>query len=513
MPDNNPKGIHRSKWPYAALILGAALFSYLHLFRFPWVPVWYPGDAPIFLEHAERMLRGEVLYRDIFQFNLPGTECLYLLLFRCFGVRLWIPNAMLLLTWTASAVLVYALSRVVLSGAAALLPPVAFIVLCEQGSIDGTHHWYSTLVVLLAINFVARSEKPARIVSAGVLLGLATVFTTNRGIFAVVGVSLFLLWEHRSGRDAIRSIVALLAPFLVVVLSTLAYWGERVGAKILFDSVAVYPLRYFGATDENRFSAYFIEWQAAYPLHVHSVLPIALWLGVNVATPVLLAAFLVKLVRRPASEFQGPERKRILVLYLFMGVFAVLAVCQSPLTQRLICAAPIAYVLGAVLLVGMSRQCLIRVVLGMLCAAAIAESSIAVLHQSYRFTGPKGTIVLLRRDVDEFFVWLNRNAQPDDSFFGEPSASWILGLRNPARIEYVDASAYTRPQQVSELIAALELHKTRFLMSIPEKRGDDRSEDNLEPLRVYTHRHFHLGQSFGDFGAVLVRNAPAVPQR
>ncbi len=25
-------------------------------------------------EHAERMLRGEVLYRDLFQFNLPGTE-------------------------------------------------------------------------------------------------------------------------------------------------------------------------------------------------------------------------------------------------------------------------------------------------------------------------------------------------------------------------------------------------------------------------------------------------------
>ncbi|HZB88861.1 MAG TPA: hypothetical protein VE291_09415, partial [Terracidiphilus sp.] len=73
---------------YAAVGLGAAVFLYLHLFRFPFTPISHLGDAAIFLEHAERMLHGAVLYRDIFQFNLPGMEFLYLFLFRCFGVRL-----------------------------------------------------------------------------------------------------------------------------------------------------------------------------------------------------------------------------------------------------------------------------------------------------------------------------------------------------------------------------------------------------------------------------------------
>ena len=65
------------RWLHAALGLGAATFFYLHMFRFPAIPIWHDGGQAMYLEHAERMLHGEVLYRDLFQFNLPGTEYLY----------------------------------------------------------------------------------------------------------------------------------------------------------------------------------------------------------------------------------------------------------------------------------------------------------------------------------------------------------------------------------------------------------------------------------------------------
>ena len=128
------------------------------------------------------MLHGEVLYRDLFQLNLPGAEYLYYWLFLCFGVRLWIAPLMVFAALTASTLLVYSLSRAVLRGWAALVPVAAFLVICQRSSMDGNHHLYSTLLVFAAVSLVARARKTLWLCGAGALLGMATLFTSSRGV-------------------------------------------------------------------------------------------------------------------------------------------------------------------------------------------------------------------------------------------------------------------------------------------------------------------------------------------
>lgn len=50
--------------------------------------MFLPGDVSVHLLNAARILDGETIYRDFFQFTLPGTELVYLALFKLTGPRL-----------------------------------------------------------------------------------------------------------------------------------------------------------------------------------------------------------------------------------------------------------------------------------------------------------------------------------------------------------------------------------------------------------------------------------------
>jgi nucleoside recognition membrane protein YjiH len=74
---------------------GVFCLLYLLLVVPPFAPFFLPGDVSVYLLNAARML-NEAIYKDFFQFTTPGTELAYLALFRLFGARAWVPNAMLL---------------------------------------------------------------------------------------------------------------------------------------------------------------------------------------------------------------------------------------------------------------------------------------------------------------------------------------------------------------------------------------------------------------------------------
>lgn len=452
------------------------------------------------------MLHGEVLYRDIFQFNLPGMEFLYLFFLRCFGVRLWVPDAMLLVAGTAITLLVYALARRVLTGAAALLPALAFLVVCQRSSLDGSHHWYSTLFVLLAINIVARTQRLAWIAVAGALLGVATLITSSRGAFVAAGVALFFVWSCRGWRDALRPIAALLAPFFGVVVATLAYLDMQVGGKVLFESLLVFPLRYYGAGEANSVSVYFDEWHSFLPLRPYSLLLATLWFAVNFATPVLLIGFAGRLIGKKNESPRDSQHVRTLVLFVFAGGFALLGVAGAPAAPRLNCAACFAYVLGAVLLEECRARRVVAGLLAMVCLMGVAEAAAAVARPVYVFSGWRGEAALLNQDDYEYMMWLGRNARPGDGYFGGPMVNWIVGVRNPAAIEWAEPDAYTRPEQVRALIAVLEREQTRFIDPVDDAVEPRNADDSLEPLRVYLKTHYHVGHTFVDGGTVLERN-------
>jgi len=500
-------GAHPARWLYVPVGFGAALFFYLHLFHFTAVPIWHDGDQAMYLEHAERMLGGAVLYRDLFQFNMPGTEYLYYLLFRCLGLHLWIGHLALFFAATTISLLVYSLSRTVLQGVAAWLPAVAFLVICQRSSLDGSHHWYSTLMVLCAVNLVARASNAIWIGLAGVFLGLATIFTSSEGAFLVVGIALFFVWRFRDWSRALKAILALVVPFVAVVFSMLFYLAAGVGAKVLYLSLIVFPLRYYAAGYANDFSIYFDEWQDTLPFRPHSILLILLWFLLNAAVPIVLAAFIARCLRRKTPDLRNTDRTQALVLYAFAGVFALLAVARSPSAPRLNCAAVFAYILAVALLKEIGARRLISGALALAGVAALAEMAVAAVRPIYLFEGARGPVALLRRSDYQNTFWLAQIARPGDRLFGSPTLNFIAGLGNPSKLEWVEPDAYTRPEQVRDLLDAFNRHPTRFIVFSDEPGDQAEVGDNLQPFRAYLREHYRFVQPPNMYGGIFVEDS------
>jgi hypothetical protein len=109
------------------------------------------------------------------------------------------------------------------------------------------------------------------------------------------------------------------------------------------------------------------------------------------------------------------------------------------------------------------------------------------------------------RSADEYEVheWLRRNTQPDSYFF---AASWpdyyvLLRLQNPSRVPFVTPYAYTRSDQVRDVISSLEQSRTKFVVWSPELDDTDSlhpSSDPLGPLRSFLSSRYQIVKTFRD---------------
>jgi hypothetical protein len=125
----------------AGVLLLSAVFLHLQVFILPDVPRIANGDQGIHLSLAARMLDGELIYRDYDHFPLPGTDVLYLALFKVFGVRAWIAPVMLIVIGVTLVWLSIEISKRLMTGAVVFLPGVLFLVFPFTGFMDETDHW------------------------------------------------------------------------------------------------------------------------------------------------------------------------------------------------------------------------------------------------------------------------------------------------------------------------------------------------------------------------------------
>ena len=214
-----------------AFLVFALSLAYLCLFRR--FTAMEP-DEGIILQGAQRILRGEVLYRDFFSFFTPGSYYFLALLFKVFGSSLMVARTALVFFGGIYSTVTYLLARRVCSRGAALFAaglvtmtalPYRFLVL---------HNWDSTLWTCFAVYCAVRLlESSGRkwAFGAGSFASLTILFEQSKGVGLMLGLigGLAAIWfadrERLSRRRAQPAAIALgLAwPWLV----TLFYFGAR----------------------------------------------------------------------------------------------------------------------------------------------------------------------------------------------------------------------------------------------------------------------------------------------
>lgn len=186
-------------------ILTAALLSlfaftacYFRSFIFPRIPLVVPaGDALGFVVAGSRIVAGELPYRDFFEILPVGIDLTYAVLIRWFGLYMWIPGLVMDCLAAVLVLLMTVAAGHLIRGSLAVLPGLLLVGFALLGSLDATHHWFSTLAAVAAMLVLLGGVTPPRVAASGALCGLAACFTQTAGAAVVAAFVGYLFWKSR----------------------------------------------------------------------------------------------------------------------------------------------------------------------------------------------------------------------------------------------------------------------------------------------------------------------------
>src|SRR6266567_8036597 len=153
-------------------------------------------DEGILLQGGQRILDGQIPYRDFFSFYTPGAFYLVAAMFKVFGNAFVVARMSLAITGAACSVVTYALARRVCSRGFALLAAALTTVAGVAYRFLVLHNWYSTLLACLALYSAVRlleSRKPAWAFATGSLCSLTVMFEQSKGAGFCLGLGLSFL--------------------------------------------------------------------------------------------------------------------------------------------------------------------------------------------------------------------------------------------------------------------------------------------------------------------------------
>lgn len=217
--------------PGIAAAIFAVTLAYLWIFR---RYTSMEPDEGIVLEGAQRILRGEVLYRDFFSYFTPGSYYFLALLFKIFGNSFLVARTALAFFGGVYSAVAYLLARRVCSRVSAVFVAALVTLTTLPYRFEVLHNWDSTLWACLAVYCAVRWLESPRWTWAfvtGSLASLTCLFEQSKGAGLVLGLgagllAIALLDRQRSlwkGTLSLGLAMGMAWPFL----GTVAYFGAQ----------------------------------------------------------------------------------------------------------------------------------------------------------------------------------------------------------------------------------------------------------------------------------------------
>lgn len=242
----------RSDWRdalFAGLLFTATVLYWI------WLPHSLgPADESVHLYEAKRVLDGEVLYRDVFNFITPGWFYLMASLFWLFGTSIETARTAMAVMHGITVLFVYfTCRRLGIRRGLAWLPPLGYLVICQSLWPIVSQHWVSTMLCAALLFVCARrtAGRAAWAFRAGLVLGLLISVQQQRGAFMAAGVAGWLLadallrWRYATAPTAaaiFKEAVALAAGTVLVVGAFLAVAVAKAGLQPVWYALITFPL-------------------------------------------------------------------------------------------------------------------------------------------------------------------------------------------------------------------------------------------------------------------------------
>src|SRR5712671_778783 len=474
--------------PERYLVLALFLLSFLYLCIFRHHTDMDP-DEGIVLQGAQRILAGQVPYRDFFSFYTPGSYYALALVFRIFGSSLAVARTVVALAGALLSVVTYLLARRVCSRNIALTLaalgtlttlPYRFLVL---------HNWDSTLWACFALYCAVRVlEKPTWkwAFAVGLFASLTVLFEQSKGAGLCLGLGMgFLAIWFVDGRKRWLNraeFLALIIGFAIPFAVTFAYFASQLSASIMLADW-LWPLRHY--SQANRVPYGYQNWsdETRHVLFGTGSLPGRLVKAVAVspcfwipALPVValgwLGYWMVRAARGRSAE--GRSAYYILVAAVYLGLVLSMVITRADIVhfmylQPLNCLV-VAWLLDGTDVPGrLSRS--VRPFLAAYLVIALLAFGMALLAATTssreRLATRRGTVTT--REKDTVVDYLQAQVPQGATVLVYPYLPlyyYLTATFSPGRYDYFQPGMHTR-EQADEMVRELASRQVETVLFEP----------------------------------------------
>lgn len=536
----------------ATVATGAAVLAFGFLFNRATVLSYSIGYN---LYGAERVLAGEVPYRDFHTLYPPATLYLNAALFKLFGTSRYSAMLGVLAFRVLTILMLYVAGRQIMSRswamAAALL---SLLWLRPNGAFKAVPMQYGALFLALALFLLLKREsrhKTVYILLAGIALALLTLFKHNIGAFALVGYFAFIILErgslrkHEGDTKSFQKALIIASGFSAVIIPVLLYMqapgalapmirtllfgpGEFFASRLALPRSPIVPALFALSLAGFTYGAYKLRSRRAVASCIWAALIIAISVFIlrtsEVAVnklifylPVMIFAigFLVSVLNRRIAV----RKRRALFIVLFFAAAAFLELFPRFAREQSIAAMPFAISLMLHLLY-IYRPAIRRFAGGSLQSRlAIAVLPLALLliggrllfmtyfDSAFRFksdtqlNGERGRGVYFpeatAKEIDEITSYIQQRVPADGYIFAQSNSGspylFLANRKNPSTAQFWGGVGVT-PAERAATLEEIDRRQVKLIITSDEIVA----EEKYEPLRDYINRNFKSAARYKD---------------
>jgi hypothetical protein len=515
-----PEGYYRPEDSIGELLIALLVFSstclFLYLFR---DYTNLDGDEGIVLQCAQRILNGQVPYRDFFSFYTPGSCYSIALLFKLFGDNILVARTELVLCGGLFSVFTYLLARRVSSRWSALSATFIASLTCLPARFMVTH-WDSTALAYVGLYCaVLWTESRRRLwaFAAGLCASLTCLFQQYTGFGLLLGLvvgGLIIARRTRtsnshSTQTAFAALCGLLWPFVLIF----GYFVTAHGARDMVRDW-LWPLFHYSATNKTSYGyspvglAAIELWSAGWSARLVLFITIGPLLLIPLL-PVVAAAIFARFAFMKKQQEMPEQRWAYWVICsaVLCGLLVAVLLTQRADFIHLAYLAPLLYLVLAWVVDGLHIRSslwgsIMPVVMGyvLLSSTAFGLAMLSEsLHAHHKVYTRRGEI--RADDADHSLEYVQANVKPGERMFiypYEPLYYYLIGTVSPTRFDFLERGMHT-PEQFQESLRALMTDQTRVVLfetSVAEKLARTSPNTPLklfsaeDPIEEYILRHY-----------------------
>jgi 4-amino-4-deoxy-L-arabinose transferase-like glycosyltransferase len=215
------------------------------------------SDEGLILEGSERLLSGQLIFKDFFSLIPPGLYYLLAGIWSIFGKTYLVARALNILIAWIICIFIYLTGRAILNKPLSILSVLVFAILFYPVQNILSFHWLALLFILMAtweINKYLKNEKNKNLSWSGFYLGVGMFFLHTQPTLVAFVIAMFILWHAKKNKPWLLTIKKLLyftlsvaGTFLILMMPFFIQSGfQEIWHDLIISNFYYYPkINYF----------------------------------------------------------------------------------------------------------------------------------------------------------------------------------------------------------------------------------------------------------------------------